>query len=247
MARPRIDTDKYRKIAVLTGAGISAASGMRTYRGPDGLWNDETLVKYSHRETFDADPLGVWRFWWKTREACLAARPNRAHEVLAELEARIRPRGVFGIVTQNIDGLHARAGSRDVVEFHGNVLRARCSNEGCGLPPFRDESVGADELPLCPLCGSPLRPDIVMFGEMIPEANSAGASRIVEGCDLFIAIGTSGTVYPAAAYVRLAARGGARTVYVNLEPIGDGDPFSSFQEEQLGRAELILPELLGMD
>jgi NAD-dependent deacetylase len=241
----RIDVGKYRKIVVLTGAGISVASGIRPYRGPDGLWNDERLIRFSQYETFVKEPFEVWKFWWMSRQACLAAAPNAAHAALARVEAGIGDGREFCLVTQNIDGLHARAGSRNVVEYHGNVLRTRCSNEACGLPPFSDASVGGAAAPPCPRCGSPLRPDIVMFGEMIPDASARRAEAAILGCDLFIAVGTSGTVYPASSFVSWAAEEGARTVYVNLESLSDRDPSSRFGEEYLGRAEEILPALLG--
>jgi NAD-dependent deacetylase len=246
-ARPRIDPGEYRKIVVLTGAGISVASGIRPFRGPGGLWNDEKIVKYSDYYTFLAEPLETWKFWWSARSSCLAAEPNAAHIALARLEAGLRKDQEFCLITQNIDGLHARAGSRKVVEYHGNVLVTRCSNPSCSLEPFADEAVGGDATPLCPLCGSRLRPDIVMFSEAIPEGCALAAEEAIRGCELFIAVGTSGTVYPAAGFVHRAAYEGARTVYVNLESLSGREIGSGFGEECLGRAEEVLPALLGMD
>jgi NAD-dependent deacetylase len=237
-----IDIADYSGIVFLTGAGISAASGIRTYRGPDGLWNDETLVRLSDGETFRTDPLDVWRFWSEARRITDAASPNAAHLALAALEGRLVPGQALTIVTQNIDGLHGRAGSSNVIEFHGSVHRTRCSNFACGLEPFLDRALHMEKVPLCPLCGSNLRPDIVLFSEMIPQANSEAAFRALESCDLFVAIGTSGTVYPASQLVQRAHGRGARTVYLNLETLGEENAF--FEEEYLGRAEEIVPRIL---
>lgn len=241
----RIDIKQYRKIVVLTGAGISAGSGIRPFRGPDGLWNDQSLVKYADIDTFKAEPLEVWKFWWTARAAILSAEPNAAHQALAAAEAGLRSGQSFVLITQNIDGLHSRAGNRNVVEYHGNVLRSRCSDPSCGLEPYYDKRVEGRALPRCPLCGAALRPDIVMFGEMIPPPEAKAAKLALRDCDLFIAVGTSGTVHPANSFVYSAAYEGARTVYVNLESLRALDPDSRFGEEYLGKAEEILPKLMG--
>jgi NAD-dependent deacetylase len=243
MERIAIDISKYHGIVFLTGAGISAASGIRTYRGPDGLWNDESLVRLSDGETFRSHPLDVWRFWSAARRIAAAALPNAAHLALADLEKRLRPDQRMTIITQNIDGLHARAGSTTVIEYHGAVNRTRCSNPLCDLAPFDDQALHEDVVPVCPACGANLRPDIVLFNEMIPDRNSADVQRALADCDLFVAVGTSGTVYPAANFVASARGGGARTIYLNLESLGPQN--GEFGEEYLGRAEEILPLLFG--
>jgi NAD-dependent deacetylase len=237
-----LDISKYRGIVFLTGAGISAASGIRTYRGPDGLWNDEALVRLSDGRTFRSEPLAVWRFWSQTRKICAAALPNAAHLALADLERRLRPDQRMTLITQNIDGLHARAGSRRIVEFHGTVRRTRCSDPDCSLHAFDDSELYEESVPACPRCGKNLRPDIVLFNEQIPDGNSRAVDVALAGCDLFIAVGTSATVYPAAGFVEQAAARGARTVYINLEKLGEQG--SAFSEEYLGRAEEILPILI---
>lgn len=245
MATPTINLDAYAGVVILTGAGVSVASGIRPYRGPGGLWNDAALERLSHIETFREDPLAVWRHWWKMRELGLAARPNEAHLALARLEAA-RPAGTrFTLVTQNVDGLHARAGSRSLVEYHGNGLRSRCADPGCGLPSFVDPTVDGDAVPSCPRCGAPLRPDIVLFGEPIPDPEREAVEAALEGCGLFIAVGTSATVYPAAMFVDIAKRRGARTAYLNLQPLGALGGSGDFDEEYLGPAEELLPRLLG--
>jgi NAD-dependent deacetylase len=242
---PHIDFEAYFHVVFLTGAGISVASVIRPYRGPGGLWNDETLVKFSDIETFWSRPGEVWDFWRKTREVVLAARPNPAHLSLARLEGS-RPVGSsFTLITQNIDGLHLSAGSGEVVEYHGNVMRTRCSNEGCDLEPFRDEAVSGD-LPLCPRCGAVLRPDIVMFGEAIPAEARRRAAEALRSCDLFVAVGSSGTVYPASTFVDEAKSAGARTIYVNLQPLDSLGGRGAFDEEYLGKAEELLPRMLAI-
>lgn len=239
----RVDLGKYRRVVFLTGAGVSVASGIRPYRGPDGLWNDEALVRLADIETFRAEPLAVWKHWWKMRELALAAQPNAAHRALAALEAR-RPAGSsFTLVTQNVDGLHGRAGSLSLVEYHGNGLRSRCSDPGCGLPPFQDPRSAGEVVPSCPRCGAPLRPDIVFFGEPIPEAPREAADAAVEACGLFVAVGTSATVWPAASFVDVAKRRGARTIYLSLQPLGALGGSGAFDEEYLGRAEELLPAM----
>lgn len=236
----------YANVVVLTGAGVSVASGIRPYRGPDGIWNDETLARYSHIETFRDDPLGVWRHWWKLRELALAAKPNAAHLALAAAESKIPPGGRFTLITQNVDGLHAAAGSSSLVEYHGSGLRSRCSRPSCRLPPFVDRRCSGDEVPACPRCGAPLRPDIVLFGEPIPSAAAFAAEEALLSCDLFVAIGTSGTVWPAAAFVDAAAAAGARTVYINLRPLDYLGGSGRFDEEYLGPADELVPRLFGL-
>ena len=245
MERTTIDAAKYRGIVFLTGAGISVASGIRPYRGPDGLWNDAALVRLSDGDYFRKEPLEVWRFWSEARRIAAAAAPNAAHLALARLEAQALAAGGrrVTVITQNIDGLHARAGSRDVIEYHGSVTKTRCSNPACDTAPWIDSSLYLDEVPRCPSCGGMLRPDIVLFHEMIPEANARAAMEALEGCDLFVAIGTSGTVYPANEFVRWASRSGARTVYLNLEGLDDREGF--FEEQYLGRAEELVPRVFG--
>ncbi|HCM25572.1 MAG: hypothetical protein A2Z99_08545 [Treponema sp. GWB1_62_6] len=238
-----IDIGKYRGIVVLTGAGVSAASGIRTFRGKDGLWNDATIARLSDIGTFRTEPLEVWKFWSAARAISAAAGPNAAHRALAALEKRLRPDQRLTLITQNVDGLHRRAGSANVIEYHGSVHRSRCSNGRCGLESFADSAVYETEVPACPLCGSPLRPDIVFFGEMIPPDLERAARAALDACDLFIAAGTSGTVHPANGFVRHARDAGARTVLVNLEELEDGSP--QFMEIHRGKAEELLPLLLG--
>lgn len=239
----KINLDEYRNVVFLTGAGISVASGIRPFRGPDGLWTDKTLERLTQIETFNDEPQEVWRFWRSMRAVALEAVPNAGHLELARIEAA-RPAGSrFTLITQNIDDLHTRAGSARVLEYHGSGLRTRCSRRDCSLEPFEDPSVSGDPVPACPRCGSPLRPDIVFFGEMIPAETSRIAQRAVDGCDLFVAVGTSATVYPAASFARSAKYAGARTVCFNLSSVDSA--CGDFDEEILGPCEETLPRCFG--
>jgi NAD-dependent deacetylase len=240
---PKIDLMAYKNIVVVTGAGVSVASGLHTYRGTGGLWNNPEVEKFAHVETLYLNPQAVWRHFGQIRLTAAQAKPNPAHLGLARLEASLSPGQSFLLVTQNIDGLHYRAGSHKLVEFHGAIRRSRCTDPHCSLQPFEDEETHLDALPICPQCGRPLRPDIVLFGENIPSDALYQSQHALRKCDLFIAAGTSGTVYPAASFVDFAQASGARTILVNLEAMETANP--SFQEEYLGRAEEVLPHLLG--
>lgn len=222
-----------RSVVVLTGAGISADSGIRTFQGTDGLWENHRIEDVATPEGFLRNPEQVHRFYNERRRQLLgpAIRPNPAHTALARLEHEF-PGSVL-VVTQNIDNLHERAGSRNVLHMHGELLRMRCQISE------RVFDIQGDLAPAirCECCGQPgnLRPHIVWFGEVpfyMPEI-----SRALERCDLFIAIGTSGNVYPAAGFYQNARIGGARTVEINLEETGSG-----FDEHYYGRASTAVPE-----
>ena len=239
-----LDIHRYARIVVLTGAGISAASGLRTYRGPDGVWEEHDVELMGHVTALLHNPADTWRLFGGMRVPVRQAQPNAAHRALAQLEARLQPHQQMLLVTQNVDGLHQAAGSRNVCEIHGNLLHTRCSHAACDLPRFRDEAAHAQAVPRCPRCGSALRPDVVLFGEALPLPASWAVKRALRDCDLFLAVGTSGVVEPAASYVRGAQYAGARTILVNLEPLARPNP--AFQEQVLGRAEEVLPRLLGL-
>ncbi|HUR82358.1 MAG TPA: NAD-dependent deacylase [Thermoanaerobaculia bacterium] len=181
-----------RRIVVLTGAGVSADSGIPTFRGAGGLWRNFRPEELATPEAFARDPAMVWEWYEWRRKLVREAKPNAAHEALARLPGAV-------IVTQNVDGLHARAGSRDVVELHGNILRVRCVREH--IPRVHEESF--DAIPPHCECGALLRPDVVWFGEMLPEDALARASASLHSSELLLVIGTSGVVYPAAGFVRL--------------------------------------------
>lgn len=240
----RIDLSQYHNIVILTGAGVSVASGIRPFRGTNGVWNDPSAKHLSEKNTFQIDPLAVWRFWTEMRQVVADSEPNKAHTILSEIEQSLRHDQKYLLITQNVDGLHERAGSRNIVELHGNLLRSRCSNDECTLESFIDNDFQVNELSNCHICGAILRPDIVFFGEQLPLKAEWEAKKALRDCDLFIAIGTSGTVLPASNYVRGADYAGAHTVYINTEPNFPRNPY--FQEEMIGRAEDILLNLFKM-
>ena len=237
--------ERYRRIVVLTGAGVSAASGLPTFRGPDGLWEraDGPGPRGLDAADLAEDPAGVWSFCAKLREAVRTAAPNAAHLALAKAEAALPPDASLTIITQNIDGLHQRAGSRNVIELHGCLARTRCSLKECSTEPFADPEP-SQTLPRCEACGSPLRADVVFFDEEIPGAAEWHSKRALRECDLFVAIGTSGTVSPASNFVRAAEFARARTVIVNLTPMHPRHP--GYDEEILRRAEELIPALFAV-
>ncbi len=205
---------RYHNIVILTGAGISAESGIRTFRAADGLWEDHRIEDVATPEAFDRDPELVHRFYNQRREQLLLPdiRPNAAHEALARLERAFS--GQFLLVTQNIDNLHERAGSRNLIHMHGELLNLRCTASGQVFPNHRP--VGPDARCGCCHQTGTLRPDIVWFGEMPMQMELIYDA--LERCDLFISVGTSGHVYPAAGFVEVANSVGAETVEINLEP-----------------------------
>jgi NAD-dependent deacetylase len=186
-------------------------------------------------------PASVWKLFGPVRRQARDAQPNRAHTALAEAERRISG-AELTIITQNIDGLHQRAGSSNVIELHGSAFWTRCTNDGCDLAPYEDDDAHVEDVPRCPRCGAVLRPDVVLFDEPIPGGPEWMAKRALRDCDLFLAVGTSGTVSPASNFVRAAEYARARTVLVNLEPMAPRHP--AYDEEYLGRAEELLPTLL---
>lgn len=220
------------RIVILTGAGISAESGLGTFRDVGGLWTQFDLSEVATPEGFARDPALVQDFYNARRANCLSAAPNPAHEALVRLQQA--QRHSVTLVTQNIDNLHERAGSRDVIHMHGEVMRAQCAD--CGARWDAPEVM--DPADPCPACGAAsTRPDVVWFGEM-PYHMDRIAARL-ETCDLFAAIGTSGEVYPATGFVDLARDSGARTVELNLEPSARG---RVFDEVRTGSATRIVPD-----
>ncbi|WP_347303055.1 NAD-dependent deacylase [Croceibacterium sp. TMG7-5b_MA50] len=221
-----------RNIVILTGAGISAESGLATFRAEDGLWEDHRVEDVATPEAFARDPALVQRFYDLRRAAVLAAEPNPAHAALARLDREWT--GELLIVTQNIDDLHERAGAARVLHMHGEALSAWCT--ACNTRHRWTASLSGD--PPCPACGSPaLRPDIVWFGEMPYEMDRIFAA--LADADLFVSIGTSGAVYPAAGFVQAARDAGAATLELNLDrSLGS----RLFDETRLGPASVLVPD-----
>lgn len=239
----KLDDDA--RVLVLTGAGISAESGVPTFRDSNGLWEQHRFEDVASPEGFARDPALVWRFYSQRRQGVLGVAPNAGHHALVELERRLGDR--FLLVTQNVDGLHRRAGSERMIELHGHLFTSRCAR--CSRAPFADERLFLEgEPPRCERCGEGLlRPHIVWFGETLDEVAMARIDAFMAeaGARLtFVAVGTSGTVYPAAGLVRLAERRGGRTWLVNAEPADNASHFEHFVQ---GRSAQILPRLLGLE
>jgi NAD-dependent deacetylase len=206
------------RVTVLTGAGVSAASGIPTFRGPGGLWRDFRPEELATPEAFARDPKTVWEWYAWRRELVASAQPNPAHEVLALWSRRFPS---FTLVTQNVDGLHERAGTRHVVRFHGSLWELGCAEACAGAPHrWRDERVPLPESPpRCPHCGGLARPGVVWFGEPIPtDVHRAALESLA--CDVCLVVGTSSIVYPAAGFAGEARRCGAFTAEINPEPGG---------------------------
>jgi NAD-dependent deacetylase len=221
-------------VFVLTGAGISAESGLATFRGSGGLWNGHRVEEVATPGAWEADPRLVWGFYSMRRRDALAAEPNAGHRALAELGMRLGD-GLY-LCTQNVDDLHERAGSRRVHHMHGSLFESRCVR--CAKP-FADRAFYEDELPKCPRCGAAVRPHIVWFGEMPMDMD--GIYRELERATVLLVVGTSGSVYPAAGFVGIAVRRGVKTVYVGPEkPLNAG----AFDEILLGTAVEVLPGLV---
>lgn len=224
---------KHERIVILTGAGISAESGIGTFRDQGGLWEQYRLEDVATPDGFRRDPDLVLSFYNERRRQLLGeVAPNAAHQALARLE-REHPGEVL-VVTQNVDDLHERAGSRNLIHMHGELLKAWC--EVCQGVTERREPIERDSA--CPTCGTTgrLRPHVVWFGEMPLEMDRIQGE--LGACDLFLAVGTSGNVYPAAGFVELARRAGAHTVELNLEP---SEQNAAFHEHYHGRAGEVLP------
>ncbi len=243
-------TDPRTHLVLLTGAGTSAESGIPTYRAMNGLWRTHSIQEVATAHGFLNNPELGWRFYSERRVDALAAHPNAGHLAIAAIEARLGDR--FLLVTQNIDGLHQRAGSRRVIELHGNLLHSRCT--ACDRPAFADERLYLElPLPLCELCADRaapgmIRPAVVWFGEAIEGANMERVERFMERAAkqrlVFLAAGTSGVVTPASAFVEDAKRLGAETWLINLEPAQNE---GYFEHVVLGATGAVLPRLFDVE
>lgn len=223
----KINPRVIRNVVILTGAGISAESGLATFRDSGGLWEGHDPMEIATPEAFSRNPELVYRFYNARRRQMGDARPNDAHRALAHLQQDYS--GDVFLVTQNVDDLHERAGSAQVCHMHGELMSVLCQRCGARSPWQFD----CDQSTPCPGCGSNggVRPDIVWFGEIPYRMDDIG--RRLNQCDLFVAIGTSGVVYPAAGFVRKAREGGALTLEINREP---SEVTSEFHQQRLGLA-----------
>ena len=224
------------RVVALTGAGVSQESGLRTFRDPQtGLWAKHRPEDLASPEAFRRDPKLVWDWYAWRREALKGVRPNPGHYALVELEDRIPE---FTLVTQNVDGLHRMAGSRRLFELHGNIRRVRCSE--CGR--FEEDwPESGEDVPRCQVCGGLLRPDVVWFGEALPRAELEAAVQAARACELFLSIGTSGVVQPAASLAYAAHNRGAALVEINPDPTPLTPKTNYFLQ---GKSGELLPELV---
>lgn len=224
-----------RHVMVLTGSGVSAESGVPTFReAQTGLWERFDPHELATPDAFERDPALVWRWYRWRRELVMRAEPNAGHRALAELASRVSR---LTLVTQNVDGLHQRAGSESVVEFHGNLFANRCVVEDCDVHDVDERA----EVPRCAGCGGPVRPGVVWFGEAIPEAALIAAASAAADCDLFLSVGTSSLVWPAAGFAGEVRRRGIAVAEINP----DDTPLSEDCDFRFrGKAGSILPELV---
>jgi len=241
--RLRIDDDT--RLLVLTGAGVSAESGVPTFRDANGLWESHPIEKVATPEGFEEDPRLVWRFYSERRRKARTVHPNPGHVALAAAEARLGDR--FLLVTQNVDGLHRRAGGIRLIEIHGSLFETRCAR--CTRAPFSDDREYLGDPPACDECRSHghaalLRPAVVWFGEVLDPMNLHRISTFLQeahgGRLVFLAVGTSGVVYPAAGLVLQARAVGAEAWLVNAEPPDNARAFHHFVQGPSGR---VLPDL----
>ena len=227
-----IETSNYKSIVFFSGAGMSAESGVPTYRGRGGIWSQYNWEEYACQEAFDRNPEKVLKFHELRRQSVLGCAPHAGHDTVAELEKR-HPQ--VRVVTQNIDGMHQRAGSKNVIELHGSLWRLRCSSHGI----FED--IGETyKIYKCEQCGRWLRPDITWFGDMLDQDVITDANLIIRRCDLFISIGTSGVVWPAAGFPKIAKESGAHCIEINPEPNEMSHLYDDTVRETAGNA---LPRL----
>jgi NAD-dependent deacetylase len=230
-----------KSVCVLTGAGVSKESGVPTFRDADGLWKKFKSEELASMDAFMRNPELVWEWYLMRRKVVRDVKPNAGHEALVQLEALFSD---FTLVTQNVDDLHRRAGSRNVLELHGNIERSfcmKCGKFGSGETDIVERPDGKNILPKCPHCGGLFRPDVVWFGEILPEEIFSDAVKASEDCEVFLSIGTSGAVFPAAGLPLLAKEAGAYVVEINPEYTELSDRMDA---TYLGPSGSVLPALL---
>jgi NAD-dependent deacetylase len=232
-----IEIRRSDRVFVLTGAGISAESGIPTFRGQDGLWEGHRIEGVATPQGFAKDPELVWRFYSMRRSVALRCRPNAAHFALARLEEKLGNQ--MFVCTQNVDALHEAAGSVRVFHMHGLLFQSRCSNRACTTKPFKDTKTyeQRSEVPSCS-CGALIRPNIVWFNET--PVHMREVIPAIKECSVFLTVGSSGVVQPAAIFPVIAKQHGARTIYVGLESPANA---SAFDEIVLGPAREQVPKL----
>lgn len=253
-----------KNILVLTGAGVSAESGIPVFRGPGGFWNNHNAMELATVNAFQRSPSLVWGFYNFRRKIAFNAKPNKAHVALAKLEKEFEesPGRKMTLITQNVDGLHVRAGSKNIIQLHGALDQVKCTNPNCRVitlnmnvpitPAFSNDEMSNEELagiqfselPKCQLCNSLVRPHILWFGESYNHNVLARCGDLAEQCDLCILVGTSMTVYPANQFALTVADSGRTVAEFNLNPEASKDNFKFFFSGPCG---ITLPHALGYD
>lgn len=236
----QLNLDEQSRVLVLTGAGVSAESGVPTFRGMNGLWEGNRVEDVASPEGFAADPQLVWRFYSLRREGAAKVQPNPGHLAIAALERKLDDR--FLLATQNVDGLHARAGSKRLIAIHGELFKSRC--ERCNVPFVDEKTYFAPPLPRCEKCQGAIRPHIVWFGEMLEPSHLEQIGLFIQEAGehlVFLAVGTSGQVYPAAGLVDAAREAGGTTWLIDAAPTDDYA--SRFDHVIRGKSGEVLPGL----
>ena len=228
---------KASSLLVLTGAGVSAESDIPTFRGDNGLWNKHNPEDLVSVDGFRRNPALVWEWHCSMRKLAMSSNPNAGHFAIAQLEREFFCDGNFLLITQNIDDLHRRAGSENIAEIHGNIFFERCTK--CAFR--RRSEVIYDDVPRCPQCGSILRPDVVFFGEPLPEMEIAKSFSFAQKTDCILVVGTSGVVYPAAQIPYIVIEHGGKVIEVNKEET----PLTKYADVHIsGESGTILPEIV---
>jgi NAD-dependent deacetylase sirtuin 5 len=260
MAAFREEFAKAKHIVVLTGAGVSAESGVPTFRGAGGFWRKWQATDLATPEAFRSNPSLVWEFYHYRREVMLSKNPNPAHMAIAECEERLKSQNKrLVVITQNIDGLHARAGSKNIIELHGNLFKVRCTScgkveantnspicealrdKGAPDPAAQDARIPVEQLPRCKICQGLLRPHVIWFGEKLEPAVLRSANEELINCDLCLVVGTSSVVYPAAMFAPELAMRGVTVAEFNVEKTPATGSFSYYFEGPCGTT---LPQAL---
>lgn len=232
----KIRLSDYKKIVFFTGAGVSVPSGIRPFRGENGMWNEIDIEKTSSSTSFTLNPNEAWKVWGGVKNQSLRAKPNLIHNFMTEAQKKYKAT----IITQNVDALHTKSGSKNVIELHGSLDMIKCSNHNCNFRPIKNTDEFT-KVEYCNICGSTLRPDIILFGEMLKQETIQKAAEAASDCDILIAMGSTCVVTPASDFIVIAGHHGARTILINRDEVENRS--IHFDDKFIGKAEEIIPSL----